>query len=53
MPPIAPASRAPAEEAILGFNAAEQQVFRAAGTEDEGFDPGDLHEGLRLPRMEL
>src|SRR5437667_340795 len=36
-------SLAPAIEAVLGLDAAEQKVLRAAGAEDEGFDPRDLH----------
>jgi hypothetical protein len=28
---------------VLGLDPAEQQVFRAAGAEDEGFDARDLH----------
>src|SRR5262249_50093560 len=34
---------APAMEPVLGFDAAEQQVLRAAGAENKGFDPRNLH----------
>src|SRR5436190_3651104 len=34
---------APAVEAVIGFDPAEQQVLRAVGTEDEAFDARDLH----------
>src|SRR6202011_853576 len=34
---------APAIEAVLSLDAAEQQILRAASPEDEGFDPSDLH----------
>jgi hypothetical protein len=42
-------SLAPAVKAILGLDAAEQQVLRAAGPGDEGFDAPYLH--FRPPRM--
>ena len=34
---------APAVKTVLGLDAAEQQVLRAAGAEDKGFDAGDFH----------
>jgi hypothetical protein len=33
----------PAIGAVLGLDAAEQQILRALRTEDEGFDARDLH----------
>src|SRR6516225_8604838 len=44
---------APAMEPVLGLDPAEQQVLRAAGAEDEGFDPRDLHGGLPLPSIRV
>src|ERR1700730_5503268 len=34
---------APAIEAVLGFDATEQQILRAAGPEDKGFDARNFH----------
>src|SRR5438034_11753997 len=34
---------APAVEAVIGLDPAEQQILRAAGAEDEAFDARDLH----------
>jgi hypothetical protein len=34
---------APAMEAVLGLDAAKQQVLRATRAEDESFDPRNLH----------
>src|SRR6516162_9502882 len=34
---------APAVQAVLGLDPTEQEVLRAAGAEDEGLDPRDLH----------
>ena len=36
-------SLAPAVKTVIGLDAAKQQVFRAGGAEDKGFDAGDFH----------
>jgi hypothetical protein len=34
---------APAMEAVIGLDPAEQEILRALGAEDEAFDARDLH----------
>jgi hypothetical protein len=38
-------------EPSLGLDPAEQQILTAAGAEDEGFDPRDLHLFPRVPMI--
>src|SRR3954464_12241546 len=44
-------SLAPAMRPVLGLDAAEQQLLRAAGAENKAFDARDLHGGLRAAAL--